>query len=165
MPNTAVLRRWATPLTMGAFLLMTVTGIVMFFEADQGLTTVVHQWFSWIFVIGAAGHIAANSRPFVNYLKSRGGRASVAAFSIVLVGSFFSWGLITGPQLERPIEQTLVDAPLSALAELTRTTPDALLQKLEAEGISANVRQSVRELAVATGEDENRLLGIVFLAE
>jgi hypothetical protein len=159
------LRRWATPLTIGAFFLMAVTGIVMFFEADRGLTAVVHQWFSWIFVIGAGAHVAANSHPFMNYLKTRGGLASIAVFSIVLVASFFSWGLITGPQLRRPIEQTLVDAPLSALAELTRTAPDALVLKLKAQGIRAHDRQSVRDLAVATGEDENRLLGIVFLAE
>jgi len=163
MPKAASLRRWATPLTIGAFPLMTVTGIVMFFEADHGLTTVVHQWFSWIFVIGAGGHIAANVRPFINHLKTRGGQAYLAVFAAVLALSFFSWGLITGPQLERPIEETLVDAPLSALAELTRTTPDALLQKLKAEGITAHPGQSVRDLAMVTGAGENRLLGIVFL--
>ncbi|MDQ7248143.1 DUF4405 domain-containing protein [Dongia sedimenti] len=165
MPKTASLRRWATPLTIGAFLLMAVTGVVMFFEADHGLTTVVHQWFSWIFILGAGGHIAANSRPFVNYLKTRGGQASVAACLLVLAASFFSWGLVTGPQLERPIEQSLIEAPLSALAPLTGTTAEALLARLKAEGIAANAGQSVRDLARATGIGENRLLGIVFLAE
>ncbi len=37
------LRRWATPLIIGAFLLMSVTGVLMFFEIDAGLTAVAHN--------------------------------------------------------------------------------------------------------------------------
>lgn len=41
-------RRWATKLTIGSFLLMAGTGILMFFELDQGVVLVVHQWSSWL---------------------------------------------------------------------------------------------------------------------
>lgn len=37
------LRTWATPLTVGAFLLMAATGVLMFFGYDRGLTAVVHE--------------------------------------------------------------------------------------------------------------------------
>jgi hypothetical protein len=45
MPKLA-LRTWATPLTMGAFLLMSTTGVLMFFKRNPGLITVVHET-SW----------------------------------------------------------------------------------------------------------------------
>jgi hypothetical protein len=157
------LRSWATPLTIGSFLLMSGTGILMFFELDGGLTAVVHQWFSWLFLAGAAGHVTANVRPLGKHLGSRGGRASVALLGGVLVASYFSWGLVTGPQLKRPIERALVDAPLSALASVTHTPLGVLMQRLEAQGMSPNGAESVRELSGKYGIDENSLLGTVFL--
>ena len=165
MAKVIPLRTWATPLTIGAFILMSATGVLMFFEWELGLTTVVHQWFSWLFLAGAGGHIAANARPFKNHLEARWGQASAAAFMAVLVASLFTWGIVTGPQLKRPIEQALVDAPLSALATVSRTDPDALLRRLRSQGIDATGQQSILELAGLSGVSENRLLAIVFLPE
>lgn len=162
MPKIA-LRTWATPLTIGAFVLMAGTGVAMFFEWNDGLTTVVHQWLSWLFLIGVGGHIALNFRPLKNHLKSRRGQASVALFACVLAASFFSWGRITGPQLKGPIERALVDAPLWALAGATHTEPQALLARLKAQGITASSEQSIGELSRHHGVGENRLLAVVFL--
>ncbi len=144
---------------------MAATGVLMFFELDRGLTTVVHQWLSWLFLAGAAGHIAANARPLKRHLESRWGQAIVALFMIVLAASFFPWGTITGPQLERPIEEALVDAPLSALAIVARTDPDGLIRRLRAHGIESTGEQSIRLLAEKHNVGENRLLGLVFLPE
>jgi hypothetical protein len=155
-------RSWATPLTIGSFILMTATGILMFFEWERGLMAVVHQWFSWLFVIGAGGHIAVNVRPFTKHLKSSWGKVSVAAFTAVLALSYFSWGMITGPQLQRPIEQALVDAPVSALAGVTRSDADELIRRLHAHGIVGESHESIGELADRSGVGENRLLAIVF---
>jgi Domain of unknown function (DUF4405) len=158
------LRPWATPVTIGAFLLMSATGVMMFFGWDRGLTSEAHEWFSWIFLAGVGAHIAANFRPFVNHLKSRWGKASIAVFSVILVASFFA-GIGAGGQLLRAVERALVEAPLSTLASLTHTSPDALERKLSAHGISANSKQSVRELAGENQLREMRLLEVVFMNE
>jgi len=165
MSKAIPLRTWATPLTIGSFILMSVSGILMFFELDTGLTSGAHQWFSWFFLLGVGGHVTANFYPFKNHLRSRWGQASVAGFVIVLVASFFSWGLVTGSQLKRPIEQALIDAPLSSLAGVTHTEPDALVGKLKAHGITAAPGQSIHELALAQGVSAERLLAFVFLPE
>lgn len=158
-------RTWATPLTIGSFLLMAGTGVMMFFEWERGLMTVAHQWFSWFFVIGAIGHIIANIRPFNAHLKARWGRYSIAVFTIVLAASVFSWGQITGPQLERPIEQALVYAPLSALADVTGQSQADLIAKFRRQGIEAEADQSVADLARLHDIDENRALAIIFGVE
>lgn len=165
MSKSIPLRNWATPLTIGTFVLMSATGILMFFDWEPGLTTVAHQWFSWVFLAGAGSHVAANFRPFKTHLRSGWSKTCVAAFTLVLAASLFSWGLMTGPQLKRPIEQALVDAPLSALANVTRTTPDALTSKLRAHGILATGQQSIHDLAREQGVGVNRVLAIVFLPE
>ena len=38
--DTATLRRWATPLTIGAFMLMSIAGILMFFHINPGISKV-----------------------------------------------------------------------------------------------------------------------------
>lgn len=162
MAKIISLRVWATPLTIASFFLTSATGVLMFFEWNRGLIAVVHEWFSWVFIMAAVAHTALHFRAFKNHLGSRWGRASVAVFTVVLGASFFSWGVITGHQILRPVEQALIDARVSILADLTKTTPDALLRRLKAHGIAATSSQSVRELSSKYGVSEVRLLSIVF---
>lgn len=157
------LRTWATPLTISSFFLTSATGVLMFFELDRGIIPGVHEWFSWLFLVGAAGHTVVHIRAFKNHLRSHWGWASAATFTLVLAASFFSWGMTTGHRLQRPVEQALIDAPMSTLASLTHTTPDAVVRRLKAHGIIATGQQSVRELSGKFGVSEIRLLGIVFL--
>ena len=158
------LRNWATPLTISTLIVMSVTGILMFFEQESfGLITVVHQWISLIFILGITGHIFANIRPFKSHIKTSLGKVSILAFTLILLASFYSWGLITGPQLERPIEHALVEAPLSALALVIKTEPGRLIQKLRNHGISESTELSIHDLVILHGIDENEVLGIIFL--
>ena len=159
-------RNWATPLVTAAFILMMCTGVMMFFELESfGVITVVHQWFSWILLLGVAGHITANFKPLKKHLKTSWGIYSVLLFLTIFGLSLFSWGIVTGPQLERPIELALVDAPLSALADVVGISPNVLMEKFRIQGIEASATQSIREVVMLTGIDENDLLGIVFLAD
>lgn len=157
------LRTWSTPVTIGAFLLMAGTGVLMFFDVVPGYLSFAHEWFSWLFLLGAGGHIALHLRPMVKHLQSGWGRASAILFAAAFAISMFSFGRITAPQLKWPIAEALVGAPLSVLAELTRTPPAALLQRLQAHGIVAAPHQSIQELAATHAVDEFHVLGLVIL--
>lgn len=157
------LRTWSTPLTIGSFLLMAVTGGLMFFDVVPGYVSFAHEWFSWFFLIGAGGHIAVNIRPMKRHLESSWGRASVALFTVALVLSTFSFGHITAPQLKWPVFGALVQAPLSALAGVKRTDAVDIVTKLERHGITATPEQSIEDLAARNDVDEFHLLGLVFL--
>lgn len=163
--NPFNLRTWSTPLTIGSFILMAVTGVLMFFDVVPGYLSFAHEWFSWFFLIGAGGHIAVNFRPFKKHLQSNWGRANVAIFVIVLVVSTFSFGRITAPQLKWPIFNALKEAPLSALADVTHSHPVALLEQLKAHGITATSDQTVKELAERYSIDEFHVLGLIFLRD
>ena len=159
--HTLPLRSWATPVIIGAFFLMAATGVLMFFGWDLGLSGEAHEWFSWLFLAAAGAHIAANIRPFKNHLRSRSGKASIATFGAVLVASL-AFAPVGGGQLRKVVEQSLVDAPLSTLASLTRTAPDRLALRLRAHGIAVNSQQTVRELARENHVSEMRVLAAVF---
>lgn len=159
------LRTWSTPLTMGAFLLMAVTGVLMFFDVVPGYLSFAHEWFSWLFLLGAGAHMVVHVRPLARHLESRWGRGSVAVFALVTAISAFSFGRITAPQLKWPIVEALVGAPLSAVAGLTGTAPATVVGRLERHGIAATPDQSIRELAARSGEDEFHILGLIILRQ
>ncbi len=156
---------WSTPLTIGSFILMAITGVLMFFDVVPGYVAFVHEWFSWLFLIGACGHVAVNFRPFVRHLQSGWGRTNVAIFTIILFVSTFSFGRITAPQLKWPIFNALIEAQLSALADVTRTDQAELLARLKIHGVNATPEQNIKELADVHDMDEFHLLGIIMLRE
>lgn len=59
-----VSREWATPLTIGIFTLMAVTGILMFFHLDKGLNKTAHEWLGWLLVAGADSKVKCNTLGF-----------------------------------------------------------------------------------------------------
>ena len=156
------LRAWATPLTIGAFALMAVTGVLMFLGWRGGLISEVHEWFSWLFLAGAAAHLVVNYRPLTLHLKSRWGRMSVAACALVLAVAVLPSGVRTNHQLHGLIEQAVEDAPLSTLANLVNIAPADLESRLKAHGIAATLQLSARQISEQNRVDEREVIAIVF---
>lgn len=163
MFRPASLRPWATPLTIGAFVLMAVSGVMMFFHVMPGYITYAHRWLSWLFLLGAGAHIILNNRALVRHLGSAWGRTSLTVFTLALIVSTFSFGQVTAPQLERRVSEKLVEARLSTLADLTRTNQTGLLRKLAGHGVRARPDQTVKEVATEHGIEDFHILGLIFL--
>lgn len=78
-------RSWATPLTVGAFPLISVTGILMFFHLETGLSKAAHEWLGWFLVAGVAAHLWLNGRAFTTYFKRPAAVAIMGAGALVLL--------------------------------------------------------------------------------
>jgi amino acid transporter len=156
-------RRWATPLTIGSFIVMAITGILMFFHVDRGINAGAHEWVAWLFLIGVAGHVTANFRPLKGHLKSSWGRTSVGVFAVVVVASFFTWGVRSGGQLLSAIRDSLVNTPLSTLATVVHAEPEALQRRLMTHGVLVRQDQTIRDLTGDDTSEQLHLLEVVFL--
>jgi hypothetical protein len=157
------LRTWATPVTIGAFVLMAGTGVLMFFGWRGGLTNEAHEWLSWLFLAGVAFHLVVNWRPLTLHLKSRGGKMGLAAGLALLAVVAFPSGIRTGHQLHGIVEQAVIEAPLSTLASLAKINSSELESRLRSQGVTATLDQSVRQISEREGVSEPRLLSIVFM--
>ncbi|MCI5133007.1 MAG: DUF4405 domain-containing protein [Candidatus Electrothrix sp. EH2] len=143
-----ITRDWITPITTGAFLLTAVTGILLFFHADTGLNKAVHEWLSWVFLIGAILHLTLNFAPFKQYLTQRKGQVLMGSFVLLLALSFAPIGDEGhhAPPFVPPIK-ALAQAPLTTLAQVARISPEKLRERLSNEGIAvASNQQSLSEL-------------------
>lgn len=149
------LRSWATPLTIASALLMSVTGILMFFHLETTLGKVVHEWAGWAMVAGVGAHLALNWRPFTLYFKRR------AAVAIMAVGMALL-GLTMLPIAGgggNPM-MVLADAALTADAEVVMQ----LVGHDWAEGQAILAAQGVdiapgQSLAEVLGEDRGARFG------
>lgn len=158
------LRKWATPVTIAAFAIMAVTGILMFFHAETVLNKVIHEYASWVFVIGAALHVVVNWRAFTLHFRRWPARIAAGALGALLVASFLPIGPNAGAGVspQRAAVSAMMRAPLSAIAAVTGEAPEALVARMQAAGYEhAAPGATVADLAQG---DKGRLMGGVSLA-
>jgi Domain of unknown function (DUF4405) len=132
-----ITREWATSATIGVFLLMAITGVLMFFHLASGLQKTVHEWAGWVMVAAVVAHVVVNWMAFKRYLVPRGKTpAIVGVFATVLLVSFFV-KLPGGGQPSTPglAIAALSKAPLPALAAVYGKSPEQARSELAAAGI------------------------------
>lgn len=161
----STLRQWATPMTIGAFLLSAVTGILMFFHLDTGLNKAAHEWLSWAMVIGVGLHLMVNVRAFKTHLKKPRAQAVIGAFALVLAVSFLPLGGAGGGSPVAAVMGGLGRAPVEQVIALTGEEAGAGLARLKAAGIEAEPGQSIGALAGGDRGRQADILKVIFAAE
>ncbi|NOT73097.1 MAG: DUF4405 domain-containing protein [Hyphomicrobium sp.] len=149
-------RDWATPVTMGVFAIMSVTGILMFFHASTGLNKFAHEWLGWLMIAGVLAHAAANWPGFKRYfLSSTIGRTILAASAVTLALTFVSVpGGKREPQPQAMAMKAVAHAPIASVAALTGKPLAQILADLKQAGIALSGGDASIESAIG----ENREL-------
>ena len=154
------LRSWATPLTIGSFVIMGTTGVLMFFHADSGLNKVIHEWAGWAMVIGVGAHLVLNWRAFTTYFKRpvakaiMGGGVALLALSFVPVSG--------GESPVGAVMRGLEAAPIEKVIALTGLDGNAGLAKLEAAGVEIARGQTIAEAAGGDRGTQMKILSVIF---
>lgn len=155
--NFRISREWATPLTIGVFTLMAVTGALMFFHFDTALQKTLHEWAGWLMVAGVALHAVANRAGFTRYFQRLGqGAWLMAAFTLVTLASFFlNVGGDEGPSPPALAMGAIGGAPIANVAPLFGKTAEKARAELAAAGIQLPSDQA--SLTSALGQDRARM--------
>ncbi|MBN2906377.1 MAG: DUF4405 domain-containing protein [Rhodobacteraceae bacterium] len=163
----STLRKIATPLTIGTSLLMSVTGVLMFFHTDTGLNKLAHEWIGLLFV-GAIGlHVLVNQRPFIAHLKRPLGQAAALAFGGALMLSFLPLGgqAKGGGRPDFALLQRIETAPIAAVATVLNENPEDLAARLRLAGYPATDLDSTIAGLSGGGKKEGMALISVLLAQ
>lgn len=139
-------REWITPLTVGAFLLTAVTGVLLFFHVGMGMNKLAHQWVSLLLTAVVILHIVINFQVLKKYLAQRKGQVVVGLFVLLLGLSFLPLGPRQEPSFA-PSVRALAQVPLNTLAQVAGSTPEQLMDRLQQKGLAVQSdQQSLREL-------------------
>lgn len=155
-------REWATPLTAGAFGLLSATGVLMFFHLDSGLNKTAHEWLGWVLLAGAGLHLASNLNGFKRYLRMPGPRLVLAGFGLLLGLSFLPSGGLGGSGGEPPFVAPLARlaaAPLPVLAAVAGTGHADMVQRLAAAGLPGATDAS--SVSTLVGPDRKRQIQVL----
>ncbi len=157
------LRSWATPVTIGTFIVMSVTGTLMFFHANTGLNKLVHEWVGLVMIAAVVAHLLMNWRAFTTYFKRPMAVTLMSVGAIVLAGSFFFGGAEQGgPGGMNAVMMSVSKAPVETLAQLSGQETDVVLAQLGATGITASASDTPMSLAGGDRAAEMEIIAAIF---
>ncbi|WP_034411521.1 DUF4405 domain-containing protein [Derxia gummosa] len=152
------LRDWATPLTIGSFALMAVTGGLMFFHLDRGLQKPVHEWAGWLMAGAGVLHGVVNWSALKRYLRLPR-PATVMGLCVLALGASFFVGADGdrkgGGSPSVIAMQAIAGAPIGSVAPLFGKTGAEARAALAAADIS--LPDDDATLASAIGAERDRL--------
>ncbi|QID19619.1 DUF4405 domain-containing protein [Nitrogeniibacter mangrovi] len=157
-------REWVTPTVAGAFLLLAVTGVLMFFHLDSGLNKLAHEWLGWALVVAVGLHLTLNFTALKRQLSQRRGQAIAGLFVLLLGLSFVPTGN-RGPGGREALmasTQALAAAPLPVLAQVAGIDEAELSRRLSAAGHAPTPETaSVSALVGTDPGDQGKLIATV----
>jgi len=128
------LRIWATPLTIGSFLIMAVSGVLMFFHLNTGLNKLVHEWAGLVMIGAVVVHVVLNWRPFGTYFKRPVAQGLIGFCAVVLALSFVP--VSGGGNSARPVMMAVGQADVETVIALSGLTLEQGLDRLKTVGIT-----------------------------
>ena len=149
-------RKLATSLTIGFFLIMAISGLLIFFEFGSGGIRATHEWTSIAFVVAALLHVFVHQKPFTRYFKER-----TVAFVLLACASGGLLYLQSRNDLYAAEEayQQVIHSGLSGLVPLLGKDIGSLKAKLHDLGVTVtDPNQSIFELAEAHDKDVHDII-------
>ncbi len=163
MINGQKVRAWATPLTVGAFALSAITGVMLFFHVNIGLVKPAHEWFSWFLVLGGLLHIVGSWRPFVGHLNKPVAKAIMAAFVLLIAVSLLPLGKAEKGMPPGKMSAILLRSPLSTVAAVAGHAPEDVIKQLALKGVRVETgEQTIKEIAARNHARGVDILSLIF---
>ncbi|NTU96493.1 MAG: DUF4405 domain-containing protein [Chlorobiaceae bacterium] len=160
--NKAYLKSWATPLAASSFIILAVTGILMFFKIETGLIKPFHEWLSWAMVAGVILHTIANWKQFTGYFSRKPALAIIGIGVIVTLFSVFT----PTKQEQNPrmkMTRAIISSKLETVAELAGSNGADMSAKLQQKGIAvSDGNMTIRQIAASNGKNEMAVLAVIF---
>jgi len=156
------LRKWATPLTVASFLIMGMTGTLMFFHLDSGLNKLIHEWAGWVMLVGVLAHVVLNWRAFTTYFKRPLAMGIMGLGVVALAASFVPVGGSGGGDTVRMVMMSISSAQLETMIALSGKDTDAGLVALAEAGYDAQLGQSMATLTGGDRATQDAILAVLF---
>ena len=155
------IRRFATPLIIGAGLISAITGLLMFFTTEQPFLS-AHEIVGLGFSVAILLHIYTNWRPFKKYFSQRS-VIIIAVAWLIGVGLIARTAIFSEGEPEELIMQKMEQTSITRMAPIVDMEVETLIKRLGDDGYTVNdPEMSIEALAEAHGADTDAVLLSVF---
>jgi small-conductance mechanosensitive channel len=133
---------------MPLFMVIAVSGIMLFFHVGEGLVKELHEWLGIAFVTAATLHVYRNWSSFKRYFQQRSLWAVLTLTVVVTLAFVVPAGLLGQRNGIRLIVEAVTTAPLQQIAPILGTSYEDIRAKFAEQGIVIdNPSISLREVA------------------
>lgn len=156
------IRRWATPVTMGAGIFVVITGLLMFFVTESPFKF-AHELVGIGFSVAVVLHVLTHWRSFSNYFVQRRAVGVLALAWSAGIGLVMASAILGTGEPEELILERIDRAPVGVLAPAIGMDVSELIERLGNDGIVVDdPGMSIRQLAVRYGvETDDVLLSVL----
>ena len=155
------IRRFATPLIIGAGVISAMTGLLMFFTTEQPFLF-AHEIVGLGFAVAIVLHIYTNWRPFKKYFSQRS-VIIIAVAWLIGVGLVARTAIFSQGEPEELIMEKMEQTSITRMAPIVDMDVDTLVKQLGNDGYTvSNLEMSIEQLAEEHGVDTDDILLSVF---
>ena len=152
-------RELATSFTTFLFLVIAITGILMFFHILDKYTKQMHEILGLAFIVVVILHVFFNWKSMKNYFSSRIFFSSGIIVTIVTLGFILSTS--NEPNPKRAIFESVFNQPIEKTSVLFNHSYVKAKETLENKGIKVEDGKSIKELAMLNKTSPFKIISIL----
>ena len=152
-------RSFITPLITIIFLVVALSGLLMFFHIFDGYTEVVHEILGLFFVVFSVLHVILNWKALKIHFKKRVFILSttvVAVISILLVIQQHN-----SPKFDTILIERITNAPIEDVLKVLQVDSIVVVKRLEENGISFIEGASMEEIWINNKVSPKKLFDLI----
>lgn len=152
-------RDYVTPFISLVFLIIALTGVLMFFHLFDGYTEVVHEFLGLFFVILAVFHIILNWKALKKHFKKR--VFLPAALAVTVISTLFIVQQHYNPKVDTIILERIVKAPINDVFRVLQVDSSTAVKRLEAKGISIDGAETIEDIWISNDADPEKVFDLI----
>lgn len=150
----------ATSFTTLIFLVIAISGIMMFFHFNDMLVKELHEILGLVFVSTAILHVVMNWKNMKSYFSKKIFVSAIVIVSIVS-GVFVYQSFDKGENPKKVLIQKVLNAPLNDSLKLLNGNYEVAIKKLELQNIEVLDNKNIRAIAKANKTSPFRIVSII----
>ena len=144
-------RRFITPIMATLALVISASGVLMFFHLGEGVVKSAHEWLGIVFVLVMLVHMLSNWKALGQHFRQGVARSGAAAV-LLATGLLLGAGVSSEPGGPELVFRALQEAPVTTVAELFMVDEEILRQELARRGVATDsAGQSIADAAALAG--------------
>lgn len=154
------IRDYATSFTTLMFLVIGISGVMMFFHFYDKYVKELHEILGLVFVAAALFHVLANWKAMKNYFSKKVFLFAIAV-TLVVSGGFVVKSLSQGENPKGVMMGRVLNGPSAITFQLLNGDYNKAVEKLKAQNIIVGEGKSINEIAKENKTSPFRIVDIV----
>ena len=152
-------RNYVTPFISLVFLVVGLSGLLMFFHLFDGYTEVVHELLGLFFIICAIFHIVLNWKALKIHFKR--GVFIPALLGVLTISVTLIIAEVMNPPVDIIIINKLIKAPINDAFKALDVDYFAASKRLETNGISIGKAKTIEDIWINNNVDPEKVIELI----